>query len=101
MNRVLVLSVKKKWFDLIKSGEKKEEYRKLNEYWKKRLGFKAGYYKNFKFIEFRNGYGFNVPKFKVELLSIQVQTPNPKWIDNSINFENCFVLQLGAILPSE
>lgn len=35
--KVLYLSLNKKWFDLIKSGEKKEEYRELGEYWGKRL----------------------------------------------------------------
>lgn len=35
--KTLVLPLKKKWFDMIKSGEKLEEYREINEYWKKRL----------------------------------------------------------------
>ena len=35
--KTLTLSLKKQWFNMIKSGEKKEEYRKLNEYWIKRL----------------------------------------------------------------
>lgn len=35
--KILTLSLKKQWFDKIKSGEKKEEYRELKEYWKKRL----------------------------------------------------------------
>ena len=34
---MIILHLKKKWFDLIKSGEKKEEYRKLNNYYIKRL----------------------------------------------------------------
>ena len=97
MSDTLVLSVRKKWFDLIKSGEKKEEYRDLTEYWKKRFGFKAGYYKNHKYVEFRNGYGKNVPKFKIELKNIQIQYPQKKWIDETIKFDNCFVLQLGDI----
>lgn len=33
----LILPLKKKWFDLIKSGIKKEEYREYKEFWKKRL----------------------------------------------------------------
>jgi len=97
MDTTLVLSVKKKWFDLIKSGEKKEEYRDLTDYWKKRLGFKAGFYKNYKYIEFRNGYGMNVPKFKVKLIGIEIKYPNKKWIDDTIKFDNCFVLKLGDI----
>ena len=35
--RVLYLNVHKKWFDLIASGEKNEEYREIKEYWLKRL----------------------------------------------------------------
>lgn len=35
--RCLTLHLKRKWFDLIKSGEKKEEYRKQSTYWIKRL----------------------------------------------------------------
>ena len=34
---VLILHVKKKWWDMIKSGEKPEEYRRLTDYWFKRL----------------------------------------------------------------
>ncbi len=33
----LTLPLKRKWFDMIKSGEKKEEYREQREYWIKRL----------------------------------------------------------------
>ena len=35
--KTLTLSLKKQWFDMIKSGEKKEEYREQREYWIKRL----------------------------------------------------------------
>lgn len=35
--RTLTLHLKKEWFDKIKSGEKKEEYRALSTYWIKRL----------------------------------------------------------------
>ena len=31
--KTLALSLKKQWFDMIKSGEKKEEYREFNEFW--------------------------------------------------------------------
>lgn len=31
--KVLTLSVKKEWFDLIKAGEKREEYREIKPYW--------------------------------------------------------------------
>ena len=34
---MLVLPIKKKWFDMIKSGEKKEEYREIKPYWTSRF----------------------------------------------------------------
>lgn len=34
---VLILPIKKKWFDMIVSGEKKEEYREIKPYWTRRL----------------------------------------------------------------
>ena len=33
----LILPIKKKWFDMILSGEKKEEYREIKSYWEKRF----------------------------------------------------------------
>ena len=35
---VLVLPIKRKWFDMIKSGEKKEEYREIKPYYDNRIG---------------------------------------------------------------
>lgn len=34
---MLILPIKKKWFDMIKSGEKKEEYREIKSYWTSRF----------------------------------------------------------------
>lgn len=38
---ILTLSLKRKWFELIKSGVKLEEYREYNHYWCSRLFVKA------------------------------------------------------------
>lgn len=35
--KTLHLNLHKKWFDMILSGEKKEEYRDFSSYWEKRL----------------------------------------------------------------
>ena len=35
--KTLTLSLKKQWFDMIKSGEKKEEYREIKAYYEKRF----------------------------------------------------------------
>ena len=37
MKRELRLALKTKWFEMTKSGVKKEDYRGINEYWFKRL----------------------------------------------------------------
>ena len=34
---MLILPIKKKWFDMIASGEKQEEYREIKPYWDKRF----------------------------------------------------------------
>lgn len=52
----LTLSLKKKWFDLIKSGVKKEEFRALSEYWVKRLVDKDGNIRKFDRLVFTLGY---------------------------------------------
>lgn len=65
---MLVLPIKKKWFDMILSGEKKEEYREIKPYYDSRLNKKVnfcestgyGYY-----ILLRNGYSKNSPTLKV------------------------------------
>lgn len=36
--KTLTLPLKRKWFDLIKSGVKKEEYRELKDFYHKRFG---------------------------------------------------------------
>lgn len=38
---MLVLPIKKKWFDMIACGEKKEEYRKIKRYWITRFNNKG------------------------------------------------------------
>lgn len=72
---MLVIPIKKKWFDMITSGEKKEEYREIKPYWTKRFlksDFKLdtdkiiklleeGYCTIFKTVQLRNGYGNNRP----------------------------------------
>ena len=61
----LHLTLKKKWFDLIASGEKTVEYREYKPYWEKRL---VG--KEFQEVHFRNGYRKDSPFMRVECLGI-------------------------------
>jgi hypothetical protein len=65
--KILHLTLKKKWFDLIASGMKTEEYRAINPYWTTRL-----VPNRYDVILFRNGYSRNSPKIMVELKDIFV-----------------------------
>lgn len=64
----MVLTLKKKWFDLILSGVKTEEYREIKPYWTTRLTkyFDLLEASTAKTILFRNGYGYDKPEFKAE-----------------------------------
>jgi hypothetical protein len=64
----LHLNLHKKWFDMILSGEKKEEYRKMKPYFN--LKFLASG-KNYNTITFSNGYAKNRRQFVIELKAIQ------------------------------
>ena len=87
----LHLTLKKNWFDLIFSGEKKEEYREIKPYWEKRL---IG--KKYDRIIFRNGYGDNVPWFAIELKGITQGTGKSEW--GAEEGKLYFVLSLGEIV---
>jgi hypothetical protein len=49
---ILILRVKKQYFDEIKEGTKIEEYREVKPYWKARIENKK-----FDFVEIVHGYG--------------------------------------------
>lgn len=66
MKKILHLTLKKKWFDLIACGKKEYEYREDKPYWQKRLMDKDGFAIEFDEIHFRNGYGKNAPFMRVE-----------------------------------
>lgn len=74
----LKLVLKKKWFAMIASGEKKEEYREIKDYWIKRLtdypycsyffGLNPFQFKHYDTVTFYLGYSANRPQmtFKVD-----------------------------------
>jgi hypothetical protein len=105
--KVLHLTIKKKWFDLILSGEKKEEYREIKPYWNRifsSLWCKANKCKNgtpikdFDIVEFRNGYGKNVPTIKVECLFICRERGLETW--GAEKDKIYYVISLGKILST-
>lgn len=47
---MLTLPIKRKWFDMIRSGEKKEEYRKITPFYQTRFRNAVGMLHNAKFM---------------------------------------------------
>ena len=62
------LPIKKKWFDMILSGEKKEEYREISDYYNTRFrniwGYPAWWGERHK-VRLRNGYSATSPSIVV------------------------------------
>lgn len=79
---MLVLPIKKKWFDMILSGEKKEEYREIKPYYDSRFNklwkgsLIGGNAK--RNIMFRNGYSKNSPSFIAEC-TLKIDYGNTEW----------------------
>ena|SRR5680860_1243892 len=99
--KTLHLVLKKKWFDMILSGEKKEEYRTLSQYWNLRLGMddRIEYPEtthNFDTITFSHGYAKDRPQFVIELERIEIKEGNTNW--GAEPGTKYFVLKLGKII---
>lgn len=85
---ILKLVLKKKWYDMIASGEKKEEYREITNYWIKRISGKG-----YKFVTFYLGYAKNRPSMTFEMRTPLIGTGIPQW--GAIPGKKYFVLRLG------
>lgn len=91
-NDTLHLNLHKKWFEMIISGIKKEEYREMKPYWNKI--FLAG--KEFKTITFSNGYTKNRRQFTIEFLGLQNGFGIELW--GAPHCERVWILKLGNII---
>ena len=84
---MLVLPIKKKWFDMILSGEKKEEYRETSAYWKVRFSHVFPMYPHSfipmggvpKKVLFRNGYKADSPAFIAECSLDDIRKGKEEW----------------------
>ena len=75
---MLTLPVKKKWYDMIASGEKTEEYREMKHYWTVRL-FKAfRFIPGRTYIRIRNGYSTKDPTLLC-LCQLGIGEGKPEW----------------------
>lgn len=81
---MLTLPIKKKWFDTILSGEKKEEYREIKPYYESRFfnskkdeNGEYTFQKNI-WVIFRNGYSKESPSVKC-YVSIRKDRGRSEW----------------------
>lgn len=109
----LILPIKKKWFDMILYGEKKEEYREIKPYWETRFQKYYGMLYNTtevkdvdgntpkyiwnpqpKIIRFKNGYGKDAPYFDAEC-TIKEDYGKEEW--GAEKGQKYYVLQIKRI----
>lgn len=97
---MLILPIKKKWYEMILSGEKKEEYRELKPYYQKRfvnlwqgslIGFDAK-----RKVMFRNGYSKQSPSF-VATVTLGIGTGKREW--GAEEGKDYYVLKICDIEP--
>jgi hypothetical protein len=104
--KILHLTLKKKWFDLIASGEKKEEYREIKDYWVKRLldlvdednpqHLSSYELKHFDIVSANNGYAKNCPNIKWRHKGIRIGEGKPEW--GAVPGKQYFILEIGELL---
>ena len=90
--KILHLTLEKKWFDMILSGVKTEEYRKIKPYWDNRLN------KSYDVVRFRNGYQKDAPVMVVELRLIEIGLGIFEW--GAPVIDKVYILKLGLVLES-
>lgn len=95
---MLTLPIKKQWFDMILSGEKKEEYRDMTPYYTKRFtnlwnGSLIGGQAERK-IKLRNGYGKNDPTATV---SVTISTGLGKLEWGAVPGRHYFILHIQSV----
>ena len=92
--RVLKLTLKRQWFDMIASGEKREEYRTPGKWINSRI-----HGKEYDVIEFKNGYGANVPTMIVEYKGWREGFGIERW--GAEGGKVYAIIDIGAVLSSD
>jgi hypothetical protein len=90
--KVLHMTLKKKWFDMIQSGVKKEEYREMKKYWHTRL-----LNREYDVIRFKNGYNPDSPEFDIEFNGLESGLGIAEW--GAPDYP-VYIIKLGKVLSS-
>ena len=106
----LKLTLTKEWFDLILEGKKTFEYREYKKHWIQRLQTKnkeTGFYggtRNYKYIEFTNGYGNHRPWMLIEFIGVSIMKGVDIKPDNNEGIDpkkDYFVIGLGELISTD
>ena len=95
----LKLVLKKKWYDMIESGVKLEEYRDIKPHWTTRLVeaiVDAPKFKDIETVTFYLGYTKNRPKMQFKVVGVCVGAGVPEW--GAEIGKNYYVIKLGERL---
>lgn len=104
-DRVLFLPINKQWFDMILSGEKKEEYRDITQYYLSRLTHydkkthdskKKVEYKKFDYVCLTNGYNPKSRRFFIEYISTHAGIGKEKW--GAKKNQQYYVITVGEVV---
>ena len=88
--KILNLKIKKKWFDMIVSGEKTQEYREIKPYYTSR--FRAQY----DAVLLQNGYAKSAPWVKMEVKCIHIAYGRWQW--GAPKNKPVYIIELGEVL---
>lgn len=96
----LKLTLSKKPFEVMLTGEKTVEYRRQSQWMKSRLFDKHGNLRVYSTVEFVNGYGKDRPRFTVEFKGVSVVERVYQTFSNGLTLdinEPVYMIQLGAM----
>ena len=99
--QTLKLTLSKKPFEVMITGEKTEEFREVKKWTTSRLYNKDGSKKEYKYVKFTNGYGKDRPYFICIFNRTYIGNNIKRKYSNNLNlsFENeIYVIELGEII---
>jgi hypothetical protein len=102
--KILKMTLNKEFFDQILSGEKIEEYRDFTPFWESRLLEKDTeeiVFREYDAIEFKNGYGAEVPTMLVEWKGADLVLYDDAPDDSEDPEDYYFIIDLGKILETK
>ena len=88
----LELTLKRRWFDMVASGEKKEEYRSPSDWILSRLNGRK-----YSRVRFRNGYSKTSPVVVCEYLGWAIGHGKLEW---GAGFDFVIIIKLGRVIES-